>query len=150
MHAASSHTHTHTPPHVPTPPPARSRCARSGALDRAQARLAANARDYARGIAQVLRTLPRDLLLVLKLNDCVRAVEAALGCPGHNFAAVAREARRAQAREARADAPPHAGLLPRAALEAALLASRAALELRLAGLGALLRWGAASRQATAK
>ena len=74
--------------------------AESGSVQE-RAVLANNARTYARGIERVLRKLPRDLLVVLKLNDCLRAVELALGVPGHNFGEVAREAQISEAREAR-------------------------------------------------
>ena len=107
--------------------------AESGSLEE-RARLAKNAREYAVSIAKLLRTLPRDLLLLLKLNDCLRTVELSLGLPGHNFGTVAREAQRSQAREARQQNAPHFRL----STEINLFLDKIELESRLAGLGVLI------------
>jgi aarF domain-containing kinase len=48
------------------------------------------ARQYAAEIGDVLRKIPRELLLILKTNDCLRAVDLALGAPVNNFVTVGR------------------------------------------------------------
>jgi len=95
---------------------------------------AAHAATYARHIAVVLKQLDRRALLLLKLNDVVRALGAGLGAPPHfSFAALAREAARARARAARA-------ARPGARTEAAAALDALALEARLAGAGAWVAW----------
>jgi aarF domain-containing kinase len=47
-------------------------------------RTRANAKAYADEISVVLRKMPRELLLVLKTNDCLRSVDTALGNPTTN------------------------------------------------------------------
>jgi aarF domain-containing kinase len=95
---------------------------------------AAHAATYAGGIATILRQLDRRALLLLKLNDVVRALGAGLGAPPHfAFAALAREAQRARARAARA-------ARPGARTEAAAALERLALEARLAGVGGWVAW----------
>jgi aarF domain-containing kinase len=56
---------------------------------------AKNVREYAAAIQHILATVPRDLLLVLKTNDALRAVDASLGAPTNNLLAVARAAQAA-------------------------------------------------------
>ena len=49
-----------------------------------------NARAYADEIGVVLRKIPRELLLILKTNDCLRSVDMALGAPINNLVITAR------------------------------------------------------------
>ena len=53
------------------------------------------AREYADEIGVVLRKVPRELLLILKTNDCLRNVDLALGHPVNNFVISARYIQRA-------------------------------------------------------
>jgi len=46
---------------------------------------ATNAREYMDGINHLLRTVPRDLLLLLKTNDNLRALDASLGHPSNPY-----------------------------------------------------------------
>jgi aarF domain-containing kinase len=55
-----------------------------------KAQTSAYARQYATEIGDVLKKIPRELLLILKTNDCLRAVDMALGAPVNNFVTVAR------------------------------------------------------------
>jgi hypothetical protein len=49
-----------------------------------------NALKYRDEIAAMLTRLPRELLLLLKTNDCLRSVDGALGSPNNQFAIMAR------------------------------------------------------------
>jgi hypothetical protein len=49
-----------------------------------------NTLKYRDEIAAVLNRLPRELLLLLKTNDCLRSVDGALGSPNNQFAIMAR------------------------------------------------------------
>lgn len=48
------------------------------------------AKQYSDEIQDILRTVPREVLLLLKTNDCLRAVDAALGAPVNTFVITAR------------------------------------------------------------
>jgi len=52
---------------------------------------------YFDGITQLLHKVPREMLLLLKTNDCLRAVDSALGQPVNNYMVTARECSRALA-----------------------------------------------------
>jgi aarF domain-containing kinase len=67
--------------------------------DRHKADIQRNAKDYADEVQAVLRTIPRELLLVLKTHDCLRTVEAALGRPTNTVPVLARVCARAVRRE---------------------------------------------------
>jgi aarF domain-containing kinase len=51
--------------------------------------------QYHAEIGDVLRTVPRELLLILKTNDCLRNVDMSLGAPANNFIISARYIQRA-------------------------------------------------------
>ncbi len=53
--------------------------------------------QYHREIGDLLIRMPRPLLLLLKTNDCLRAVDRALGQPVNTFVITARECSRALA-----------------------------------------------------
>lgn len=93
-------------------------------------RLRALASEHGDEISVLLRTVPRDLLLLLKTNDCLRSLETRLGAPLNTVAITARACARARGAFARENAPV-AGRL-RGWLE------RAAVEMRLAALAAAL------------
>ena len=63
------------------------------------------ARQYAAEIGDVLRRIPRELLLILKLNDCLRSVDLALGAPVNTLVIQARYTQQALAIEALAKRP---------------------------------------------
>ncbi|KAL4422859.1 hypothetical protein ABPG75_009056 [Micractinium tetrahymenae] len=90
------------------------------------------AAQYAREIGELLRRMPRPLLLLLKTNDCLRAVDLALGSPVNSFVSTVRECTRALAR---ARLQHHPGLLSRVMV----VADVAAVELRM-GVLRLLSW----------
>ncbi len=50
-------------------------------------------------LQDLLVRMPRELLLLLKTNDCLRAVDVELGCPINNFVITARECTRALAHD---------------------------------------------------
>ena len=52
-------------------------------------------RAYAEQIQELLGLLPRDLLLILKTNDCLRTIDWSLGTPINNFNVVARYTQKA-------------------------------------------------------
>lgn len=52
-------------------------------------------RAYAEQIQDLLALLPRDLLLILKTNDCLRTIDWGLGTPINNFNVVARYTQKA-------------------------------------------------------
>ncbi|KAI3430556.1 hypothetical protein D9Q98_005149 [Chlorella vulgaris] len=87
---------------------------------------------YAREIGDLLRRMPRQLLLLLKTNDCLRAVDLALGAPINSFVITARECTRALARDRLRN---HPGMLTRLAVATDL----AAVEFRMTALR-LLTW----------
>ena len=102
--------------------------------DAARAETAAHVKEYGAAIAVILKQLDRRALLLLKLNDVVRALGAGLGAPPHfTFVALAREAQRVHVREARA-------ARPGARTEVAAVLDKVVLEARLAGIGAWLSW----------
>lgn len=53
------------------------------------------ASQYFVEFTELLRRLPREVLLLLKTNDCLRAVDNELGAPVNTFVIVAREASKA-------------------------------------------------------
>ncbi|BDA50400.1 AarF domain-containing protein kinase 1 [Coccomyxa sp. Obi] len=90
------------------------------------------AAQFAREISDMLRRIPRPLLLLLKTNDCLRTVDACLGQPVNSFMMTARECTRAL-NEARMRERP--GLRTCAAC----LADVIGVEARIAAL-ALMSW----------
>ncbi|EFN51969.1 hypothetical protein CHLNCDRAFT_32749 [Chlorella variabilis] len=91
------------------------------------------AAQYATQIGDLLRRMPRPLLLLLKTNDCLRAVDLALGRPAVNsFVITARESARALACHRLRHRP---GMLSRLAVAADL----AGVEVRMAALR-LVAW----------
>eukprot|EP00892_Ulva_mutabilis_P001947 jgi/Ulvmu1/11753/UM008_0167.1 len=64
------------------------------------------ARKYQREISELLRRVPRELLLLLKTNDCLRSIDADLGRPLNAVSITARACCRALS-EQRAAAAPH-------------------------------------------
>ena len=89
--------------------------------------IAENAQRYAAEITRLLRDMPRPLLLLLKTNDCLRALDRELGAPVSNFVITARECRRAVARH-------ELGAAPGAATSAHVLRELVAVESRLAAM----------------
>jgi aarF domain-containing kinase len=86
--------------------------------------------QYAEQIGQLLARIPRQLLLLLKTNDCLRAVDAELGAGVGTYVITARECARALARARREERRGWGGAgaeaLERARLEARLTALRLA------------------------
>lgn len=74
-----------------------------GYSDNAETR--GHAQQYADEIGEVLRKVPRELLLILKTNDCLRNVDMALGHPANNFLISARYIQRALNAERSATRP---------------------------------------------
>eukprot|EP00897_Mesotaenium_endlicherianum_P008641 jgi/Mesen1/7805/ME000408S06903 len=70
-----------------------------------RAELQLNAKRYAREITELLARLPRVVLLLLKTNDCLRAVDNALGAPINTFVITGRQCTHALAEIQRAEAP---------------------------------------------
>jgi len=102
------------------------------------------AQQYMAQISTMLCRMPRDLLLLLKTNDCLRAVDASLGQPISNFVVIAREATRALEEERLSHAT-----RGRVWLTQALVALHMArLEVRMAVFRALV-WLASWRDALA-
>ena len=87
-------------------------------------------------INQLLGEVPRELLLLLKTNDCLRAVDSALGQPVNNYIITARQCSKALS-EVRATSTLTAFFA---------LRDRLAIEFRLFALR-LLAWGAAFSRA---
>ena len=54
--------------------------------------------------ATILRNVPRELLLLLKTNDCLRAVDHSLGAPINTYVVMARRTSRALYQESWAKA----------------------------------------------
>eukprot|EP00850_Spirogloea_muscicola_P005059 SM000022S07273 [mRNA] locus=s22:906467:908354:+ [translate_table: standard] len=115
--------------------------------DEERLQLQGYASQFLTEISALLARLPRVLLLLMKTNDCLRAVDNALGAPVNTFVITARECSKALAQAKRSE-----GLWARAAAATDLLR----LELRMLrlqafawlavtgrGLGAILhRWQA--------
>ena len=93
------------------------------------------ARDHSDDIGVVLRKIPRELLLILKTNDCLRAIDFALGSPVNNLVISSRYITAALAAERSAA---HPGLVT------ALTnwADWASMELRMRALSAYVAWRA--------
>lgn len=90
-------------------------------------RIQTYASQFAMEITDLLRRIPRPLLLLLKTNDCLRAVDVELGMPVNHVIITARECTAACARERAAG---HPGLVSRA-----IIAKEAVhLEVRMAVL----------------
>ncbi len=53
------------------------------------------AKQYAAEIGDILRLLPRELLLILKTNDCLRSIDEGLGSPVNSYEIFARYIQRA-------------------------------------------------------
>jgi hypothetical protein len=83
-------------------------------------------------VSMLLRTVPRDLLLLLRTDDCLRSLEYRLGVPLNTVATTARACTRA--RWAR---PPERRLRLRGRVAAAL--DRAQVELRIRLMGVFAR-----------
>lgn len=95
--------------------------------------LQAYAAHYGKEIGALLGKLPRELLLLLKTNDCLRSVDALLGSPVNTYAVTARECCRALAERRAEEAP---GVRARAAAAADLLG----VEARMRAMAALTWW----------
>jgi hypothetical protein len=95
--------------------------------------LQAYAAHYGKEIGALLGRLPRELLLLLKTNDCLRSVDASLGNPVNTYAITARECCRALAERRAAEQP---GVRSRAAAAADLLG----VEARMGAMAALTWW----------
>jgi aarF domain-containing kinase len=88
-----------------------------------KARLRRLAAEHGDEISLLLRTVPRDLLLLLKTNDCLRSLETRLSAPLNTVAITARACARARAAFEARDAPVRGrlrGWAERAAVEARL------------------------------
>jgi predicted unusual protein kinase regulating ubiquinone biosynthesis (AarF/ABC1/UbiB family) len=101
--------------------------------------LQAYAAHYGKEIGTLLGKLPRELLLLLKTNDCLRSVDASLGNPVNTYAVTARECCRALA-EARREQNP--GWASRASAAADALG----VEARMGAMSALTWWYAPRRR----
>jgi hypothetical protein len=55
------------------------------------------AKQYQNEISELLRRMPRELLLLLKANDCLRSIDVVLGRPLNTIAITARACSRAAA-----------------------------------------------------
>lgn len=101
---------------------------------KSRAQLAGYAAQYAGDIARLLLRMPRELLLLLKTNDCLRSLDATLGQPLNNFLITARYVSRALAEERLAAKP---GLKTRLAVigEVGALEARLWLLQLMAGRG---------------
>lgn len=97
-----------------------------------RARLAAFAREQAGEIAQMLGELPRPVLLLLKTNECLRAVDRELGQPSTSMLATARDAARALAADRAKEQGRWAALLDRARVEVRLALFAATIKARSA------------------
>ncbi|GMH41510.1 hypothetical protein BSKO_09420 [Bryopsis sp. KO-2023] len=69
-------------------------------------RIQAYAKEYAGEISELLLRIPRALLLLLKTNDCLRAIDRSLGQPINTFKVTARECTRALAEKRSNRLPP--------------------------------------------
>jgi aarF domain-containing kinase len=92
---------------------------------------AENAKQYTDEISEILRKIPRELLLILKTNDCLRSVDLALGAPVNNLVITARTCQRA-INEERSDLAPGVGT------SLANLYDNVSLEFRIGALRAVL------------
>jgi aarF domain-containing kinase len=97
---------------------------RHGRTDAERERIRAYVADAAGEISALLAKVPRELLLLLKTNDCLRALDAQLGAGPASLVATARESERALAAAGRARR------FEAARLELTLLAARAAAALQ--------------------
>ena len=88
---------------------------------------------YVREIGDLLLRMPRPLLLLLKTNDCLRAVDAALGSPLSAVAMTARECTRALSEMRSAQRPGLRSWLAGAA-------DAAHVEAVVAAMGAMAWW----------
>lgn len=61
-------------------------------------------KQFAKEISTILRNVPRELLLLLKTNDCLRAVDHSLGAPINTYVVMARRTSRALYQESWAKA----------------------------------------------
>lgn len=96
----------------------------------------AHARAYAGAITRILQLIPRELLLILKTNDCLRSIDTELGHPVNSYAIFAKYIQAAlNAEEDRKH--PHAWRLSRAIANAWAMA---AVDMRLWQLGVYVWW----------
>lgn len=65
-----------------------------------------NSRKYAEEIGVVLRHVPRELIMILKTNDCLRSVDYQLGSPVNTFVIMSKVMQRTLQQE---EAPLDAG-----------------------------------------
>ena len=74
---------------------------KTSAADKAKmkAKMSGYVQQYAPYIADVLATVPRDMLLLFKTNDCLRHVDRMLGTPVNTFLITARTCVEALSRE---------------------------------------------------
>ncbi|CAM6086737.1 unnamed protein product [Calypogeia fissa] len=100
------------------------------------------AAQYFVEFTELLRRLPREVLLLLKTNDCLRAVDSALGAPVNTFVIIAREASKALV-----NIQAEKGFTLYS--YCALLLDRVEVEFRILGL-ALTAWLASFRQRKAR
>ncbi|CAD7704627.1 unnamed protein product [Ostreobium quekettii] len=98
-----------------------------------RARIAEFAHRHVRQISDLLLQMPRELLLLLKTNDCLRAVDRSLGKPINTLVITARECVRALAEQRSRHLPP---LLAKFYT----LGDHMHMELRLAMLRAATMW----------
>lgn len=71
----------------------------AAAAAKSKAESAHYAKVYATEISDILASVPRPVLLLLKTNDCLRAVDARLGSPINTIDVTARECARVLAEE---------------------------------------------------
>ena len=95
------------------------------------------AAEHARGISLLLRTVPREMLLLLRTDDCLRSLEHRLHVPLNTVATTARACTRAR-NTGNASVPRRTG--SRILGRLAAMSDRAQLEVRLFAMSALTRW----------
>lgn len=74
------------------------------------------ARKYQAEISELLRRVPRELLLLLKTNDCLRSIDAELGRPLNAISITARACCRALSEDRAARASGAAAVAARCAI----------------------------------
>lgn len=93
---------------VQAPPPQAGGASAAGAAsaaEREREETKMHARAYAAEIGDVLKVLPRELLLILKTNDCIRSIDYELGNPVNSFVISARYIQRALNADKQAEHP---------------------------------------------
>lgn len=110
--------------------------------DKAKQKLKTSVAQYADEIMALLRTCPRELLLLFKTNDCLRSIDVALGAPINTHEVMARccaQARGAEALRALEAKGRDAGALERIGARLSVLREAVAFEWRLRAF-ALYAW----------